>query len=72
MDRRGDSLLKRSSKEKWRERKQEEDQRQVDDAGLDDSGWLWKTDRRGPTRRGVAKSYVRTCLLGREPEERGK
>ena len=29
----------------------------TDDAGLDDGGWLWKAERRGPTTRGVATMY---------------
>jgi len=30
---------------------------------MDDGEWLWKAERRGPTAmRGVAMSYIRTCL----------
>ena|SRR6218665_321051 len=41
----------------------------TDDAGLDDGRWLWKAERKGPTTRGVATSYTRTCVGSREPEE---
>jgi len=36
---------------------------------LDAGGWLWKAERKGPTARVVATSYIRTCLGGREPED---